>query len=35
MFDKMYQLVKLVQLYQWKLVFVDEAVFSFTSRLKL
>ena len=31
MFDKMYKLVKLVQLYEWKLVFVDEAVFSFNT----
>ena len=34
MFDKMYQLVKLVQLYEWKLVFVDEAVFSFNTFLR-
>ena len=27
----MYQLVKLAQLYEWKLVFVDEAVFSFNT----
>ena len=31
MFDKMHQLVKLVQLYELKLVFVDEAVFSFNT----
>ena len=31
MFDKMNKLVKLVQLYEWKLVFVDEAVFSFNT----
>ena len=31
MFDKMYNLVKLTELYDMKIVFVDEAVFSFNT----